>query len=143
MLCLALLSTAGCAPPVLDEAPTIDILFPYSSQVDTFCPTMVVVVDVTGFTLAPDSIDQDEVDGEGHWHLMVDGEYIGNSGDNYFLVDDTLALESGRSHALSAALRTNQHNELDPDITSGEIEIIVDDVDGCLGGVGRDAASGG
>ena len=143
VLFLSLLAATGCAPPVLDEAPGIDILFPYSSQVDTFCPTMVVVVDVTGFSLSAEGIDQDEVEGEGHWHLLVDGEYIGLSATDYFLVDDSLALEPGRVHALSAALRTNQHNPLDPDVVSGEVEINVDDVDDCIGGVGPDAAPGG
>lgn len=138
---LGLLALAGCAAPVLDDASSIEILFPASSTELTYCPTMPVVVEVDGFTLSPEGIDQAPVDGEGHWHLEVNGEYVGTTAEHTFLIDDSLALEPGRTHALVATLRTNQHEPLDPDVSSPEVEIFVDYTGDCLGGIGRDPAA--
>lgn len=138
---LALL-LSGCAAPVLEESASVSIVFPESSQSTVYCPTLPVVVDIDGFELSPEGIDQASVDGQGHWHLEINGEYVGNSTSHTFLIDGALALEPGRTHALTAVLRTNQHEALDPDVRSSEIEIEVEDSDDCLGGVGPDADTG-
>ncbi len=140
---LTCIAISACAPPPAgDGASAVEILFPYSTQDDVFCPTMIVVVDVDGFTLSPEGIDGDEVDGEGHWHLLVNGEYITNSTYEYLVLDDSIALAPGRTHTMQATLRSNQHQELDPDVSSRVIEFQVEDSSDCLGGVMLDPDTG-
>lgn len=142
LLAATLGASSACAPPMLDDAISVEILFPISSQEVAYCPTLPVVVSAQGFDLSEEGIDQDPVEGQGHWHLEVNGEYLGNSGTSTFYLGPELALESGRSHALVAKLRTNDHQPLDPDVSSTEVEIRVEDSATCVGGVGPDPDTG-
>ena len=74
-------------------------------------------VTVGDFTLAPESVSTDHVDGEGHLHLYIDGEKITRLyGPWYFLGD----LEPGE-HEIRVELSSNDHSALAKD------GVIIDD----------------
>ena len=133
-----LLLALGCAPPPVgvDAAvaePSIEILFPESDPDITYCPVFTVVVDVDNLEYSTeDRLGGDHVEGQGHWHLYVNGEYIA-----YELKDwsTTPALEEGLNQ-LSVDLAQNDHQpyEVNGDVPTYIAEITVGDVEGCVGG---------
>jgi len=135
----------GCAPPALDPSdtgaaqPSIEIRFPSSSETLHYCSTMIVVVDVLGFQLEPDALGDDAEAGHGHWHLLDGGVYVDSTGDPWTAVQGDLALADGR-HFLTAELVNNDHQPLEPAVTSNLVEFdVVEEVD-CVGGTTSDAA---
>lgn len=67
-----------------------------------------ITVTVANFTLAPDKIGQPPVTGEGHWHVLVDGTYVGASGTLTGLAPDL----SAGTHTIRVQLANNDHSAL-------------------------------
>jgi hypothetical protein len=61
----------------------------------------------TGFAFAPENVNGDHVEGEGHAHLYVDGEKIARVYGEWFHLD---ALSAGE-HSIDATLNANTHAE--------------------------------
>lgn len=134
----------ACAPPpLLDEGgPSIEILFPASDESVVYCPELIVVVDVEGFTLDADAIGGENVEGEGHWHLLDSNAHLLTSTEEWLAVDGEKALSSGR-HFFTAELVSNDHQSLPEPVVSNLVEFNVADQDDCLGGVTQTAAAAG
>lgn len=68
--------------------------------------------EVTGLTLSADHLGGDAVDGQGHVHIKVDGEYVDATADTSY----TLSLDqlSPGTHEVGAWLAGNDHVELGP-----------------------------
>ncbi|MDP6931725.1 MAG: hypothetical protein QGG40_02370 [Myxococcota bacterium] len=147
-----LLFAVGCAPPpsldLLDSdtagsasagEPSIRFIFPQASSTLVYCPDLVVSVDVDSFSLSDENIDGDNVEGEGHWHLTTQAEYLGYGVEEWLGVGDlssednqVLPLPEG-TILLKAELASNDHMALDPE-TYSVAEVTVSDEAGCLGG---------
>ncbi len=138
---ILLIGGFGCAPPPYDTSadtapeigdPSIQILFPTSEPDLIYCPVFTLVVDIDNLSIDADKVGGDHVEGEGHWHVYDNGEYI-----SYETVAWTAmpALDEGL-HQLKVDLARNDHQ---PYIVDGQTpeyiaEITVGDVDGCIGG---------
>jgi hypothetical protein len=61
--------------------------------------------DVTNFTFAPENVGGDPVDGEGHLHLMIDGETVTRLYGPWWHIS---GLEAGE-HEVMVAMATNDH----------------------------------
>lgn len=142
---LAWSMTTGCAPPpLIDEKPGIDILFPQSRQDITICPDLVVVVDVSSFPLGvPDE------NGPGHWHLKdASGAFLQAASDPWmaYSLGPDHDFETPRLTALSVALAEFDHNELNtaeyPDAVAA-VEFYVGATEDCVGQIPDDADTGG
>ena len=136
LLLATALALAACEPPPYDTAgdaaaePSIRILFPESSTDHVYCSTFTVVVDVDNFVLSPD-FNNGNVDGEGHWHLMLGSELLAARAEEYAFLPEPF--EDG-DYSLTAKLVANDHQPLDPEV-SWLTELTVDSTDeGCLGG---------
>ena len=116
------------------------MLFPVSSESVDYCSTMIVVVRVSNFRLAPDALGDDPVDGEGHWHLMDSGVQLAATGDTWYPVPADEPLSAGRLF-FTAELVDNNHQSFDPKIQSNLVEFNVADGPDCVGGAGPDAAA--
>lgn len=145
----------GCSPPPYDSAtgdssagaPSIRISFPESSTEYTYCSTFMVSVDVENFVLSEEHYGGDNVEGEGHWHLLDGDEVLKATADEWAFIPEEKALADG-DHVLKAQLVKNDHQALDPEI-SWIAEITVnnaaiddtgtEDYEGCLGGGGSGA----
>jgi hypothetical protein len=124
---------AACAPPPLPEgsATRIDILFPEARTDITVCPDFVMVVDIQNLQVIDPETTAGNVDGQGHWHLKIQGEYVGFV--NQLWTPVSLGDEANGPVILTAALADNEHNEIGIDATT---EIIVSSEEGCIGGGG-------
>lgn len=147
-----LLGLVACAPPPLPAegddsggvvAPSIEIVYPESSQSEVLCPTFMVVVDIEGFTLSPIVDGAANVEGEGHWHLLDSATYLTAADKEYTFIPESKALTAG-SHSLVAALSYNDHQPLDPPV-AWSVEILVGDtqLDGVTPCTGQGGGGGG
>ena len=68
-----------------------------------------VTVSIENFTLDPDAVGTAPVDGEGHWHVFVDGDYQNYSTEDSISIS---GLSSGE-HQIMVELYNNDHTELD------------------------------
>ncbi len=64
-----------------------------------------VAVTTTNFTVSPENASSDHVDGEGHMHLLVDGEKQGRFYNDWIHVD---GLDAGE-HTIEVELNANTH----------------------------------
>lgn len=78
-------------------------------------------VDIEEFALS-DEVEGDNVEGEGHVHLWVDGEYYDYYTESEFEVEGLTAGE----HELMVSLNNNDHSDLDPAVTSDPITVTVE-----------------
>ena len=139
---LAVCLLAACEPPPIPTEgltgdPSITVLFPESAAqgVIDYCPSLIVVVEVSGYVLDPTFPDRDE-EGSGHWHIKDNDAYVTAAGGNWLQMDLTPG-----EHRLTALLATNSHDETE---YSDAVEIFVEDVEGCVGGApGADTGAGG
>ena len=91
---------------VADDARTIDLISPTDGDViNSSAYELITTVD--NFTLSQDDIGGMDVDGVGHYHIQLDGEYITASA----LGDDWLYDLSPGSHLLEVILAGNMHGE--------------------------------
>lgn len=65
-----------------------------------------VQIITTNFTFAPERVNQDNVDGEGHAHIYVDGEKVTRVYSEWYYLGD---LGEGE-YEISVDLNTNQHD---------------------------------
>jgi hypothetical protein len=124
---------AACAPPPLPEGSgtSIDILFPEARTDITVCPNFVMVVDIQNLELTDPEATGGNEEGEGHWHLKIQGEHVGSVYQLWAPV--SLGDDTSGPMILTAALADNEHNEVGIDATT---EIIVSSEEGCVGGGG-------
>ena len=73
-----------------------------------------VTIDTENWRWAPENVDRQHRDGEGHAHIYVDGEKVGRVyGPSYYI----MGLEPGR-HDIRVTLNANSHNNL---LVDGEL----------------------
>lgn len=100
------------------EVPSLRIVEPQDGAV---LPSgnLYVRVDVHGFIMDPAAIGKSKVPGRGHWHVYLDGKWIGASGaDEYALTDVTPG-----PHHIRVSLANNDHSPLSPPV---EDSIVLD-----------------
>lgn len=138
-----ILACACAPPPPLDAGGTsIEILFPASDESVVYCPELIVVVDVEGFTIDADAVGGENVEGEGHWHLLDSNAHLFTVTEEWVAVDGENALSPGR-HFFTAELVNNDHQSLAEPVVSNLVEFNVADQEDCLGGVTMAAADAG
>lgn len=144
---IPLLALFACAPPTLE--PSIRFTFPESPESsDTaapvadqvYCSTFMASVVVDNLTLSEEHYGGENVEGEGHWHLLDGTTVLAATWEEYAFISTPLA---EGSHILYAQLVQNDHQPFSPDI-SFLAEIVVDsaavddtgtpEYEGCLGG---------
>lgn len=109
------------ADVVVDDANTaIEILSPVNGV--TVASTFDVTVDITDFTLAPDAVEGANVEGEGHYHVFVDGEYVVAG----VAETATLADLAVGEHEIYVSLQNNDHSNLAPVVKSDTITVTVE-----------------
>lgn len=99
--------------------PTISIVAPEAG--DTVEDPFDMEVEVKGFTLS-DAVEGANVEGEGHIHLWVDGEYYTPSTAAEFEVKD---VEAGE-HELMVSLQNNDHTDLATPVKSKAVTVTVE-----------------
>ena len=112
----------ACAPPPYDPpdtgsgggadtaptGPQLDLVWPANETEVDSC--VYVVVDWSGFTLTDPMVSPEPVDGQAHYHVLVDDVYRTLCNAPYCLVDfdETTSTESGW-HRLTVQLNDNAH----------------------------------
>jgi len=102
--------------------PSIEIVGPADGTLTG--PDVTLEIAVSSFVLDPGNIGGDNSLGHGHYHIYVNGEYLGASGSTYFLIE---GLEPA-NHQVEVRLTNNDHTELDP-VVRDIIEITSQAVD--------------
>jgi hypothetical protein len=90
------------------DGPSITLLTP--SDGDSVSGPVDVEVEVEGLTLNPDAIGGTNVEGEGHWHLLVDGELAMPVGEESASLEDLTPGE----HTITVELHNNDHSPVTP-----------------------------
>lgn len=93
---------------VAEAAPSISILTPTPGTLNSSSAHL--TVDVQNFTLDPAGVDQAPVEGTGHYHIFVDGEYVAYNADTDYDITD---LTAGK-HTIMVELVGNDHQSLSP-----------------------------
>ncbi len=93
------------------SSPTLTILSPTEGQVITGS-AVTVTIQVTNFTLAPESIGGINQPDQGHWHILLDGLFLTPVGTESF---NLTGLTPG-AHAIKAELHNNDHSPLTPPV---------------------------
>ena len=83
--------------------------------------TQEVSVRLHDFTLNADAIGGDNVAGEGHWELSLDGAVVDSVGTSSFTLE---GLAEGE-HTISATLKTNDGTSLDPPVEASATFTVV------------------
>lgn len=74
---------------------------------------LVVEAMVTGFILDPEAIGMANVEGQGHWHLYIDGKLAGFSAMEKLTIEkDKLAEYGGGLHDIKIELHNNDHSPI-------------------------------
>lgn len=102
------------------SAATISIVDPLEG--DTVPPSFDIVVAVEGFTLAPDKVEGENAEGEGHFHVWVDGEYYAPGVSEITALKD---LTEGE-HELMVSLQNNDHTDLATPVKSEAVTVTVE-----------------
>lgn len=102
------------------SAATISIVDPLEG--DTVPPSFDIVVAVEGFTLAPDKVEGENAEGEGHFHVWVDGEYYTPGVSEITALKD---LTEGE-HELMVSLQNNDHTDLATPVKSEAVTVTVE-----------------
>ncbi len=101
-----------------DEAPSLRIVEPQDGAVlpggDFY-----LRVDIHGIIMDPDAIGKPKVPGRGHWHIYLDGKWIGASAASEYVVTE---LTPGPHH-IRVSLANNDHSPLRPPV---EDSIVLD-----------------
>lgn len=113
-------TTDGTADDATAEAASVSITEPIDG--DIVGSTFDLTVAIEGLTLAPDKVEGANVEGEGHYHVWVDGEYFAPG------VAETTTLEGleAGEHELMVSLQNNDHTDLDPTVSSDPISVTVE-----------------
>ena len=109
------------ADPVMDEVtvtvvgakPSITMVTPAAGATINGNTTTVTVT-VVNFTLSAAHVGQAPVEGEGHWHVFVDGVYSGFSATNTVSVTNL----SVGDHVIKVGLYNNDHSSLPVDFSA-------------------------
>lgn len=88
----------------------------------TVSSDMELEVEIEGFELDPDSVEGENVEGEGHYHVWVDGEYYSPHTSASTTVE---GLEAGE-HEIMVSLQNNDHSDLDPAVVSEAVTVTVE-----------------
>ncbi len=117
-----LLLGAACAPPPEPggtSAASIELIHPSPSEAElaldlTGRLAFLVAVDIDGIEfLTPGSNDQN-VEGEGHYHFTLNGVYIGAPAERaYEYVSEIAEFRIGQEVSLRVSLQGNDHRDLD------------------------------
>ncbi|EKD79300.1 MAG: hypothetical protein ACD_41C00107G0001 [uncultured bacterium] len=105
---------------VVDTDTAIEITSPEDG--DTVTQPFNVEVAIDDFTLAPDKVEGANVEGEGHYHVWVDGEYFVAGVAEATEID---GLEAGE-HELMVSLQNNDHTDLAEPVQSGAVTVTVE-----------------
>lgn len=89
---------------------------------DTVSSTFDLEVAIDDFTLAPDKVEGANAEGEGHYHVWVDGEYFVAGVAE---VTSVAGLEVGE-HELMVSLQNNDHTDLVPAVKSEAVTVTVE-----------------
>lgn len=84
-------------------------------------PQFDVTVEIAGLTLAPDEVEAANVEGRGHYHVWVDGEYYAAGVSDNTTVTDLTAGE----HEIMVSLQNNDHTDLATPVKSNPITVNV------------------
>lgn len=103
-----------------DEDTAIEISSPEDG--DTVATTFDLEVDIDDFTLAPDKVEGANAEGEGHYHVWVDGEYFVAGVAE---VTSVTGLTVGE-HELMVSLQNNDHTDLVPAVKSEAVTVTVE-----------------
>lgn len=107
-----------------DEAtvatPTISITEPVDG--DTVETSFDVAVEIENFTLAPDKVEGANAEGEGHYHVWVDGEYVSPG----VAETTTLADIAAGEHEVMVSLQNNDHTDLATPVKSAPVTVTVE-----------------
>ena len=98
--------------------PSIEIISPQVGDV-WLEGSLMVKVEIENFVMDAEAIGADKAPGRGHWHLYLDGEWIGATADEI----TTLERVSAGLHHLRVALANNDHSPVLPPV---EDTVIVD-----------------
>lgn len=72
---------------------------------------LTVKTQISGFTLAPEAIGMARVEGQGHWHVYIDGKLAGLSAmDSLAIAKDKLAEFGPGPHEITVQLHNNDHS---------------------------------
>lgn len=104
----------------VDEDTAIEISSPEDG--DTVATTFDLEVEIDDFTLAPDKVEGANAEGEGHYHVWVDGEYFVAG---VAAVTSVAGLEVGE-HELMVSLQNNDHTDLAPVVKSEAVTVTVE-----------------
>ncbi len=106
----------------------VDATIPVSSiriikplSYDAVGTSLDMTVDIDGFTLAPDSVEGGNVDGEGHYHIWVDGNYYGDG----IAKQTTIENLTPGDYEIKVSLQNNDHTDLNPPVNSEPINLTV------------------
>lgn len=99
---------------------TISIVSPEDG--DVVESDMPLEVSIKNFNLAPEDVEGDNAEGEGHYHVWVDGEYFAQAAGSKTKVKD---LPLGE-HEVMVSLQNNDHSDLEEPITSETITVTVE-----------------
>ncbi len=103
-----------------DEDTAIEISSPEDG--DTVATTFDLEVEIDDFTLAPDKVEGANAEGEGHYHVWVDGEYFVAGVAE---VTSVAGLAVGE-HELMVSLQNNDHTDLAPAVKSEAVTVTVE-----------------
>ncbi|MBI2416296.1 MAG: hypothetical protein HYV33_06615 [Candidatus Kerfeldbacteria bacterium] len=102
------------------DTPTIEIVSPVDGA--TVATTFDLEVAVEGFTLAPDKVEGVNAEGEGHYHVWVDGEYFAPGMAETTTLEDVAVGE----HEVMVSLQNNDHSDLDNAVKSESVTVTVE-----------------
>ena len=91
--------------------PSIEIISPQADEVWSE-GSLVVQVEVKNFIMDADAIGLAKVPGRGHWHLYLDGEWVGATAEETAMLDRV----SAGLHHLRVALANNDHSPVLPPV---------------------------
>jgi hypothetical protein len=139
---LLLVLLAACAPPPVpattEGEPAITLLYPPSDAGTLPLDALrrlkfTIVVDLDGLTFVPPDTKDEDVEGEGHYHVSINGSYEGAPDQLYFdYVSDPGEFEVGDGIELNVSLESNTHRDLDQfsgwedvaEFTVGDAEVL-------------------
>lgn len=107
-----------------DTTPTIALNAPAAGQLVYAGATVPLSVTITNFTLAPQSVGMAAVAGQGHYHIFLDGQYIGNSAYVTGTAIIPVTTMPGM-HTLSVSLANNDHSLITPTVSAQTMIVVM------------------
>lgn len=105
---------------VAADGASISIVSPVDG--DTVESTADLTVAIEGFTLAPDKVEGANAEGEGHYHVWVDGEYLT---PGVATTTTLTGLEAGEREIM-VSLQNNDHTDLTTPVKSEAVTVTVE-----------------